>query len=115
MNTKYSVYNKEKIYEKEIEAKIQEIKKICAQHDIPFLATFAVANDEKGTTYKNDGIGIGTLGIQLTDDKFSKYLCVNNGFDVKIPGVENGYNGFDELQAETFDDDELEKIPDELL
>mgnify|MGYP004579737051 CR=1 FL=1 len=107
-------YNKEKIYENEIKEELQKLKALCVKYDIPFLATFAVANDEKTTTYINDGITLGMLGLRLTDDKMSKYICVNNGFDVKVPGVENDEGNFDNIGMEEFDDS-IEPIPEELL
>ena len=114
-NTEIKQYDATGIYEKEIEKHIAEIKRICTINEIPMLITVAVKNDEKETVYRNDGVTLGSLGINLTDDKLSKYLCVARGFDVKAPGVENKYNDLSAVDDEEFNDEELEEIPEELL
>ncbi len=70
------VYSKARVYDKEIMPKIREIKDICARERIPFLTSFAIENDMDKTLYKHDGIFTGSLGMNLADNKFEKFLVV---------------------------------------
>jgi len=95
-----NAYNQEKLYEKEIQPLVDEIKKICAEHRLPFFTCVAVSNTAKKTTYKYDGLLTGYLDIALTDDKFSKHLCVANGFDVKPVGVSSDFSDVTDFISE---------------
>lgn len=84
-----TIYDKTKLYEKEILPKLLEIKKICELNDLPFFSCCAVKSEEEKTTYKYEGILTGSKGIELYDDKYRKHLCVANGFDVKTNILSN--------------------------
>lgn len=71
---KCTIFDKKDVYDREIAPLVAQIKKICKLNDIPMIFTFAVANDEKDTTYVTEGSSTGSMNINLTDDCFENYL-----------------------------------------
>lgn len=71
---KCTIYDMQEFYKENLEGKVNEIKKICRLNKIPVIFTFAVANDEKDTIYKTDGVSTGSMEIYLTEDYFENYL-----------------------------------------
>lgn len=112
---KPTIYNKEEIYKKEIVPLIDQIKKIAGLNDLPFFICVAIANTEKHTTYRYDGVLTGYLGFNLADDQFKKHLCVANGFDVKAPNSSMDFDKVTDFLAETTNNDSsVEEIPPEM-
>lgn len=114
-------FDKRSIYDNSIEPIINELKQVCVANDIPFCVSFAVANNEKKTVYKNDGYLASSIGMKLTDDRFKKILLVCCNADVKVipkgTNFEIDANDIDDLQSvlddsdmdfndEVFDEDE---------
>lgn len=77
-----TVYDARKLYTEQIRPHIVEIKKICKLNKVPFVCTCATANDEKGTTYENDGVLTGSNNINLKEDRFIRYLLVIRGAEL---------------------------------
>ena len=69
------------VFEEEIKKKVLDLKLLCIKHKIPFFVTFAVANDENDTLYKNDALIPKSSNIVLTNDLFPKHINVLNGFE----------------------------------
>lgn len=92
------VYDHSKIYKKQIHPLVNEIKKLCAVNDIPFFSSFAIANDEKGTKYDNNGFLSNSTSRILKDDKFPAYLAVVRGFEMvpktsfSMPAIDDSDN-----------------------
>lgn len=74
-------FNKEKEFE-EVAEHIEAIKKWCVLNRVPMAMSFAIADDGKETTYKNEYISCATSKRVLADDKMEKYVKVYNGFNV---------------------------------
>lgn len=83
--SKLSIYDKHKIYDKDIKPLIVEAMRICVVNDIPFFFASATINNEKKTHYEYECALTGSLGINLKDDHFEQYLCVTRGFKAVPP------------------------------
>lgn len=101
METNKQIFNHEKLYETEIAPLVNKLKKICAQNKVPCFVCTAVSNSETKTKYVYDGILPGFLELKLSDDQFSKHLCVANGFEVKPIGVSNDFADVTDFIADT--------------
>ena len=86
-NSSTKTFNKQEFYEKEIKPLALQINQKCILNNIPVLLCTAVANTEKKTVYRYEGVVPSLLGLELTDDKFAKHICVSQGFNVVIPNV----------------------------
>lgn len=96
-----TIYDKTEFYEKEIQPRIDEIKKLCRVNDVPFISCCAIANTDNGkTVYRNDGVSTGSMGVCLHDDQFERLLCVMNGFDVR---PKNAVTEFDDGMLDYID------------
>lgn len=82
---KYTEYNKEEVYEKELMEKIQEILRICNKEQLPIFISVAVKNDENKTKYVNEMFPSATNDIFLKDDYFPNFVNVINGFRTVPP------------------------------
>ena len=82
---KYTEYDKEEIYEKELMEKIQEILRICNKEQLPIFISVAVKNDENKTKYVNEMFPSATNDIFLKDDYFPNFVNVINGFRTVPP------------------------------
>ena len=96
-------YDKKKVYNKYLKNLVEEVRYICDMNNIPFFATFAVANDDDKTTYISEAVATGSRDITLTDNRINKHLLVNTGFIVSPPA-----------QAVPMAKSELEYIAEEL-
>ena len=114
MDKKNINYNQKALFENEIMSLVQEIKKKCVLNKIPCFVCAAVANNAKKTEYIYDGVLTGTLGINLTDDKFSKHLCVANGFEIKAPGVADTFSDVSDFVSQNNFNDVIQEIPQDL-
>lgn len=116
MEKESSYFDQKKLYETEILPHITAIKKICVVNHIPCFTCVAVANTKKDTTYKYDGVLTGCLDLQLTNDTFSRHLCVANGFEIKNPNKDNNFQAVEDFLSENAGEDtSIEEIPQELL
>ena len=100
-NNNPNYFDKKKIYNQEIAPLIAEIKKICALNKIPCFTCVAVSNKEDKTEYAYDGVLTGFLNMELSDDRFSKHLCVANGFDVKPIGAVADFSQITDFMADS--------------
>lgn len=85
-------FNKKKEYDKNIKEKVEEIKKICNNLDIPCFMTFCVENSEEGSVYQTEYLSPGQKQQQLKRNRFADYVNIMNGF------ITTPYN-----QEDTFD------------
>ena len=79
------VYDKNAIYKKYLKDMVEEMRYICDMNHIPFFATFAVANDDKKTTYISEAVATGSREYNLTENRINKHLLINSGFIVEPP------------------------------
>lgn len=79
-------YDKTSVYKKQIVPLIEDIVKICTKERIPMFISVAPKSTADKTTYNNDGVLTGSLGITLHEDEFEKYLGVLHGGKVSFPG-----------------------------
>lgn len=86
-NNTVTEYDKSQVFKDEIRPILLELKKKCRINNIPFFFSCAEANSEKKTSYSNEGVLTGSLGIDLTDDKFEKYLMVLRGAELQPLGA----------------------------
>lgn len=81
-------YNNTKKYEQEIEPLVKQIVEKCNDLKIPMFFTFAVADNNRETTYRSRMVDAEFLGLELTDDKIRDHLNVMNGFTTIYPQPE---------------------------
>ena len=110
-----TLFNKKKEYKEFIAPLIEQLKMRCEASDIPMFITCCVESKENDTLYVNDAVCTGLKNIELFNDHIEKHLCVENGFEVRIPGV---HEQLPDSFLEYMDDAELEMnkedpIPDE--
>lgn len=72
-------YNREKEWEKYCAEPLRQIMQYCSIYQIPCFFTVAVANDENGTKYINDGVMTGSTNVHLTDDRIKHHMMVAGG------------------------------------
>lgn len=88
MTSEIVTYDKQDIYKEEIADLVSKLKVKCDNADIPFLAIFAVENNEEKTGYKVDGILPGSKitnnrnMMALTDDKLGKIFTELIGYNI---------------------------------
>lgn len=85
MPGKYTKYDKTDIYNSVINNKIQEIIQLCNAEQLPIFISVAVANDDKGTEYRNEMFASATNDIFLKNDKFPDFVNVMNDFRTVPP------------------------------
>lgn len=73
-------FNKKKEYDKNIKKKVEEIKRICNDLDIPCFMTFCVESTEKKTTYETEYLSPGQKQQVLRNNRFADYVNIMNGF-----------------------------------
>lgn len=100
-NNPVTEYDKSQIFKEEIKPILLELKKKCRVNNIPFFFSCAAANTDKKTSYTNEGVLTGSLGIDLTDDKFEKFVMVLRGAELQPLGA-----------ISQFDDDAMRYIMD---
>lgn len=74
-------FDKHAAYKANIEPIINELMKQCTVYDIPMFVTCCVANNTKGSEYKNQAVTPDAHGLNLTDDNIQKHMCLQLGFD----------------------------------
>lgn len=74
-----SNFDKKKYYEDEILPLILNLRIKCYENKIPFMCVSAVMNDDKVTEYDMQGIMLGSLDLELTDNRFADLMCVAHG------------------------------------
>ena len=77
-------FNKKAVYRDKIEPIINQLKSVCNVENLPMFVTVAIANDENGTTYKNEIIYAST-DTRLADHKIGKLLLLLNEFQTQPP------------------------------
>ena len=97
MSNNVTDFNKEDIFHSQVEPLLNDLKKICKVHKLPFFCAFATANNKKGTSYQYDGVLTGSCGIELTNNQFENFLMVCRGAKLQPLGAIN------EFDAETMD------------
>ncbi len=102
-------FHAEKLYEKEIEPLIAEIKKVCKINNVPFIIGCAVSNGyvngKPKTVYKYDGVLTGSNHIILHDDRFERMLLLIRGAQLAKIG---------EGPVDEYDNDYIFSPPDDL-
>lgn len=72
-------YNREKEWKTYCEEHLRKIIQYCSIYQIPCFFTVAVANDENGTTYVNDGVMTGSTNVHLKEDRMKYHMMVASG------------------------------------
>ncbi len=96
---KKTIYDKTDIYKEEIEPLVVSAMRLCVKHDIPFIFQCAVANDAKTTTYAGDFWLTGSGQINLSEDRFERYLAVMNGFETYWPTYKGTFDDAQKLMS----------------
>jgi hypothetical protein len=72
-------FNKTKEYNKNLKEKVEEIKRICNNLDIPCFLTFCVKNNEMETVYQTEYLSPGQKQQYLKNNRFADYVNIING------------------------------------
>lgn len=91
-----TIFDKRENFEKDCRELLDKLVLNCSLNNIPFFFTAATKNSEKGTVYESDLVGVASKNISLKDDKISKHIAVQSGFDV-IPHKEDIEIDMDEI------------------
>lgn len=75
-------YARQSEYDSEIKEHVKEILLKCSKYHIPCFLTFAVADDDKETTYVTEILSAASEGVTLHDDQIVKNAMVAGGFEV---------------------------------
>ena len=79
-------FNKENVYEQQIDAAAKALAALCYKSGIPMFFSAAVANTEDGKTeFKTEFVSATKIGVELYDDHLSKHVNVKNGFNTVMP------------------------------
>ena len=78
-------FDKTSVYESLIEEKVNELRRLCGQENIPMFITICLKNNENDTEYVNKAITPVTQGYTLKNDIITKCIDVSLGFDVIAP------------------------------
>lgn len=102
-----SRFNKEDILNNIIKEKVQELKNLCQEHQIPMFISMCYKNTPKDSFYYNDVVGSKSNNINLTNDLFKHYVNINNGFTT-IPKSTKLSISYDDFDDGIFDDKDKE-------
>ena len=84
-----TTFNKEDIYNNKIKDIVDELRSACYEAGIPMFLSMAVSQTKESTRYQTEAISPEYIDTPLVDDKFPKFINVNNGFDTVYPGSED--------------------------
>jgi hypothetical protein len=84
---KLKEFNKESVYETQINATAKALAALCYKNGIPMFFSAAVANTDDGsrTEYRTEFVSAAKVGVDLTDDQLSRHVNVKNGFNTVMP------------------------------
>ena len=111
-NIQYTDYDATSIYKSMISPHLEEIKKVCKLHRIPFFFSCATSNKNGKTVYENEGNPTGSNDIYLYDDMLERYLLVTCGAKLApIGAIDKMDNeGMDYLTMDLSDDEDESNI-----
>ena len=84
-----TTFNNEEIYSNKIKNIVDELRRACYEAGIPMFLSMAVAQTKDSTKYQTEAVSPEYIDVPLVDDKFPKFINVNNGFDTVYPGSED--------------------------
>lgn len=73
----YSLSDNEKM---ELESKINELRKFCVMHNVPFLVAAAYENNKLDTSYIYECLTAYDTGRTLKKDDIAQLILIKNGF-----------------------------------
>lgn len=79
-------FNKRK-HEEELKNKIQELTKYCMFNGIPLFVTACIDDNGKKSEYISEMVSPDVLDVNLSDNRFPKYVNIGLGFDT-VPANE---------------------------
>lgn len=91
-NTLVLNFDKRKEYKEFIEPLVKQIDQLCAIHNIPYAAVFAIFDDGNKTDYIKKNL-FPALDIELTNDISGNLMLALMGGKFVVPGTE--INNFD--------------------
>ena len=91
-------FNKTKEYNKNLKEKVEEIKRICNNLDIPCFLTFCVKNNEMETVYQTEYLSPGQKQQYLKNNRFADYVNIINGFTTTQYKEEDIFNSFPTME-----------------
>ena len=83
--SKYIVFDKKDIYEKEIKPVIEHLTSLLRHHDMPYFFAAAIRSDEDGTEYAFESKDNWSVAAHMKDDKIPGFIKVVNGFRTVLP------------------------------
>ena len=98
MNHVITEFNKTKEYNKNLKEKVEDIKRICNNLDIPCFLTFCVKNNEKETVYQTEYLSPGQKQQNLKNNRFADYVNIINGFTTTPYKEEDIFNSFPTME-----------------
>lgn len=82
---------------------VKQFQEYCVMNDIPFYLSIAISEDGKHTRYANKGNLPSSMGINLSDDRYGRYLAVAAGFETIAKEQREDIDieaGYDDLEEE---------------
>lgn len=76
-----------KEHEEELKNKIQELARFCMFNGIPLFVTACLSDDGEKTEYVSEMVSPDVLSVNLSDNRFPKYVNVGLGFET-VPANE---------------------------
>lgn len=81
-------FDKTEVFKEQLSPLINQLIQICNKEHVPIFISVVTKDDSEHTEYANDGVLTGSMGINLHDNIFEKFLGVMHGGKVVFPGGE---------------------------
>ena len=85
-------FNKKAKYDEHIKEKMEEVKKLLEEHEIPYFFTACIANSENGTEYKSEVLSPESLGFSVEENHMEDHINILNGFTTTQRKMEDIYD-----------------------
>lgn len=82
----YLIFDKEELFEQEIQPVMDHLKSLLLHYDLPFFFAVAVESDENGTKYIYESHDVWSTSRHMKDDIISGFIKVVNGLKTVLPG-----------------------------
>lgn len=81
----YLIFDKEELFEQEIQPVLDHLKSLLRHYDLPFFFAVAIKSEENGTKYIYESHDVWSTSRHMKDDKIPGFIKVVNGFKTVLP------------------------------
>lgn len=88
-------YDKKEVFNEKIKETLESLLTLCREHEIPFIAAFAVKNTDEGTEYVQEGLFPAVRNISLKDDKIREISHIMHNYNtvnaMDVPEIDTDF------------------------